>query len=55
MKHLMAITSAAFLFSMSSHARVGEPEKEIAARYGEGEEGGKSAYRRTGDIQVHQG
>ncbi len=35
MKHLIVIT-AAFLFSVPSHARVGETEKEIAARYGEG-------------------
>ncbi len=36
MKHLIVITAAAFLCSLSAHARVGETEKEIAVRYGEG-------------------
>ena len=33
---IVIITAAAFLCSLSAHGRVGETEKEIAARYGEG-------------------
>ena len=36
MKHLIVTTAAAFLCCLSAQARVGETEKEIAARYGEG-------------------
>ena len=36
MKHLIVITAVSFLCTLSSRARVGETEKEIAARYGEG-------------------
>ena len=35
MKHVIVITTAALLLTVSARARVGETEKEIAARYGE--------------------
>ena len=36
MKHLIAISTAALLTTLAANARVGETEKEIKARYGDG-------------------